>query len=113
MFDSRTLMQLRLLSRPFAIFLIGVICSFLIGSVDTSVSPFLVAIPRYLGLIPLAIMLWGICWLALNVWRLWRLEQGALNGDCFNCGGILEDRNGRYGPYRKCMMCGSTKKGHY
>lgn len=45
--------------------------------------------------------------LALHaMFRLWRWEHGRAIG-CPNCGGLLGwERDGRHGPYRKCLGCG-------
>jgi hypothetical protein len=40
--------------------------------------------------------------------RLWRWRLGKAD-DCFVCGCLLgQERNGRWGPYRKCLGCGKS-----
>jgi len=37
--------------------------------------------------------------------RLWRWKRGSTL-DCPSCGGLLgSERDGRYGPYRRCLAC--------
>ncbi|MNZ55669.1 hypothetical protein D3C78_736010 [compost metagenome] len=51
------------------------------------------------------------------VWCLWRAgleyrwSRGALDGGCHNCSGPMRHFDGRYGPYSKCLMCESKRKG--
>lgn len=50
----------------------------------------------------------SVIWTIYCGYRLWCWEKGS--GDfCNNCGGITEYKNGRYGPYQKCLMCRTNK----
>lgn len=52
--------------------------------------------------------------LGLSLWRWWLLylwESGKLEGGCFNCGGPMSHKDGRYGAYSKCQICGSKREG--
>lgn len=52
-----------------------------------------------LAAIVFAVAYWG--WVCV---RLWRAERG--EGLLCDCGGLLgRERDGRYGPYRKCLAC--------
>jgi len=53
----------------------------------------------------------GWIWLAWRAWVLIRWENGELVGDCHNCGGAMRELKGRWGEYRKCMMCGMNRSG--
>lgn len=45
----------------------------------------------------------------VSFYRLWQWNQG--NSDsCFSCGGIVDHKHGRYGPYRHCLACGKNQK---
>ena len=44
-------------------------------------------------------------------WELWQLENGKSEG-CYNCGGIVDMKNGRYGLYYKCRICNRTRSCH-
>lgn len=45
----------------------------------------------------------------VSFYRLWRWSQG--NSDCcFTCGGIVDQKHGRYGPYKHCLACGKNQK---
>ena len=76
---------------------------------------------------PVSVMLGGF-WYALRwpamglvifgasfgLWRLWQLyrwESGEVDGGCLNCGGPMSHKDGRYGPYSICRMCGSKREG--
>ena len=49
----------------------------------------------------------AMAWLILT-YRLRRWEMGH-GPDCRTCGGLLGiAREGRFGPYRKCLMCGKN-----
>jgi hypothetical protein len=39
--------------------------------------------------------------------RRWRRGEEDM---CEICGGPVEERSGRYGPYVKCLFCGKTRK---
>lgn len=52
----------------------------------------------------------GLAWFAWAGWQLYRWENGAMNGDCDNCGGAMTQLDGRYGLYRKCPYCGSKRE---
>ncbi|HCL3894716.1 TPA: hypothetical protein N2B36_006362, partial [Pseudomonas aeruginosa] len=45
-------------------------------------------------------------WLAWNCWLLYRWENGDLQGGCDRCGGVMSHKDGRYGAYSVCKMCG-------
>lgn len=53
----------------------------------------------------------GVLLLGYRGWQEWRWERGELDGDCRSCGGVVRHLTGRYGAYRKCMMCGATRGG--
>ena len=52
--------------------------------------------------------------LGMSLWRwglLYLWESGKLEGGCYNCGGPMSHKDGRYGPYSKCLICGSKREG--
>jgi len=55
----------------------------------------------------------GATWIAWRFWLLWKWESGDLDGGCYNCAGSMQHKDGRYGPYSVCMMCGSKREGHH
>ncbi|WP_157933766.1 hypothetical protein [Alloalcanivorax mobilis] len=56
-----------------------------------------------------ALMLASFFFFTVNCHRLWRWNQG--NSDCcFVCGGIVDHKHGRYGPYKHCLACGKNQK---
>jgi hypothetical protein len=60
----------------------------------------------------LAVVGWGVLLLLAASYRLWRWQRG----DCpaCDCGGLLgRERDGRYGPYRKCLACGRNLNERY
>ena len=40
--------------------------------------------------------------------QLWRWHEGKADM-CHNCGGMVAMRGGRYGPYVRCLACGTTR----
>lgn len=45
---------------------------------------------------------------AIQAGRIWRWKEGK-SLSCSNCGCLLSDvREGRWGPYRKCLGCGTN-----
>lgn len=55
----------------------------------------------------------GLAWAAKRCWTLWKWERGDLDGGCYNCAGPMHHKDGRYGPYSICLMCGSKREGHH
>ncbi|MNR69357.1 hypothetical protein D3C85_1945410 [compost metagenome] len=50
----------------------------------------------------------------MSLWRwglLYLWETGKLEGGCYSCGGPVSHKDGRYGPYSKCLICGSKREG--
>lgn len=43
-----------------------------------------------------------------KLFQLWQWYCGKAPM-CSNCGGIVEDRNGRYGPYVHCLACSKNE----
>ena len=59
----------------------------------------------------LGVFAWGLLWFLWNAWRLYRWESGEADGGCNRCGGPMSQMDGRYGPYSKCLICGSKREG--
>lgn len=59
----------------------------------------------------LADILFGasVLWIFVASIRLYRWEQGK-GASCPSCGGMVTERDGRYGPYMKCLACGRNSK---
>ncbi len=93
---------------------VGLLGVLALASVDTSndvPGPMLSAIWKPFMWLFIALEAVAASWVALTVWKLWRWESGGLEGGCVECGGIVRHRNGRYGPYSVCRMCGSKRSG--
>ena len=43
-----------------------------------------------------------------QAFQLWRWHEGKVDM-CHNCGGMVVMRDGRYGPYVRCLACGTTR----
>jgi TRAP-type C4-dicarboxylate transport system permease small subunit len=41
--------------------------------------------------------------------RLWQWDKGEDAETCHVCGGMAIDKNGKYGPYYKCLACGTNR----
>ena len=61
----------------------------------------------WVALIPFAV---GALFLAQRLQLLYCWSSDANQG-CDFCGMLLDEKTGRYGPYRKCLNCGETKSG--
>lgn len=112
---TEILKYLRLFGRPTVLTLAGLIGMALLanhaestGGIAASV---LAGVSRIFFPICAAIVLAGIAWLCWRLWLLYRWERGELNGGCHNCGGPVSHKDGRYGDYSVCIMCGSKRKG--
>jgi len=55
----------------------------------------------------------GLAWVVWRCWILWKWESGQRDGGCYSCAGPMHHKNGRYGPYSVCLMCGSKREGHH
>jgi hypothetical protein len=80
--------------------------------------PTLLDLPRRLGGqplfpdLPFQVAMFGagisLALLLYQAARLWRWRQGK-GTSCYVCGCLLgRERDGRYGPYRKCLGCGKN-----
>jgi len=48
-------------------------------------------------------------WLAYCAYRTWKWKN--MEGElCHQCGGIVREKSGRWGPYVKCVGCGAKRK---
>lgn len=108
--------NLRLYALPGAMVVIGVVGSLLVdpnpahtGTVVDMLEP----AKRYVSLAFALVALAGALWGGYRAWLEWRWEQGMSSGGCLNCGGDMQQFEGRYGNYSKCLMCGSKRKGHH
>ena len=109
--DRFTAMIAKMLAPPVAIIVCTLTAMWVLSrGVD---NPFLVGLLRaayWLPALPLAI---ALAWIAWASYRLWKWARGEAN-TC-ECGGLLgSDRDGRYGPYRRCLACNRTvARRHY
>lgn len=53
----------------------------------------------------------GAVWGAWSVYLEYRWARGDLVGGCDHCGGPMRHKEGPWGDYSKCIMCGSTRSG--
>lgn len=106
----------RLFAKPALITTIGVVGALLIvpdGPPTTQVEMLLARFQEWVFLGFSAMALIGSAWAIYRGWLEWRWERGELDGDCKCCAGPVENRTGRWGDYCRCMICGSTQKGHH
>lgn len=76
-------------------------------------NPFLHALVGPARWLPLGLLIYAVghaCWVG---YRLWLAERG--EGLLCDCGGLLgAERDGRYGPYRRCLACSrNVARRHY
>lgn len=76
-------------------------------------SPFLASMVSTARWIPLAALVFAVLHGAWVSYRLWQAERGV--GLLCECGGLLgAERDGRYGPYRRCLACSrNVARRHY
>lgn len=63
------------------------------------------------------ISLWGslillvLCLITFlfSSFRYWKWYKGDESEVCHVCGGMITDKDGKYGPYYKCLACGSNR----
>jgi hypothetical protein len=60
-------------------------------------------------LVGAALLLAAMVLFAVNFYRLWCWNRGK-SDCCFTCGGMVEQKHGRYGPYKRCLACGNKQK---
>ena len=114
-FDFRTArLLIQLFSAPGAFVLIGLVG--MVWSAEPSEVPPLLAgviapILRAVFLGGTGFTAIGLTWATWNCWQLYRWETGSVVGSCTNCGGLLSHRDGRYGAYSVCKMCGAKRNG--
>jgi hypothetical protein len=108
-------MLLRLYTMPL-LFLVGTF----IVLIAESILPAATATPNmYTGIINVLYMvLWWASLLLLGAacitflyytFLLWKWDKGEAAEMCHVCGGMVTDRNGKYGPYYKCLACGTNR----
>lgn len=72
---------------------------------------FLESVARYLAFGGLAATVVGLLWMIWVLFQMERWESGTVIGTCPTCGGVESNLDGRYGPYRRCRMCGAKREG--
>lgn len=106
---------IRLFTQPVALTIFPLIGYAFLPAPGNS-SPVLAGIAQVfhsIGGVLLLASLIGVAWGAKRCWMLWKWESGDLDGGCYNCAGPMQHKDGRYGPYSVCIMCGSKREGHH
>lgn len=109
-------MLLNLFLPPFLVF-IGGVCAwvflaFLVPSITVDshmLSGISEASSKYAPLVFWMASLAASIWSLVQIYTYWQWEKGDIVG-CSNCGGIVTQKFGRYGPYVRCLACGSKEK---
>tara|TARA_R110002049_G_scaffold29552_14_gene100439 strand:- start:6615 stop:6926 length:312 start_codon:yes stop_codon:yes gene_type:complete len=47
-------------------------------------------------------------WSLIQTYQLWQWKKGNTEV-CFNCGGLVTQKDGRYGAYSHCLACGKNR----
>lgn len=105
---------LRLFGLPFFLIFVGFLGMALFsGSAPTAglATAVLANIGRMLFPASVALTIAASLWVAWNCWLLFRWERGDLQGCCNRCGGVMSHKDGRYGMYSVCKMCGDKREG--
>lgn len=80
---------------------------------DSTSTPLLAGVLERVRWLPLLLALAAALWSVWVGFRLWQWHRG--NALVCKCGGLLGgEREGRFGPYRRCLACGQpTAQRHY
>lgn len=102
--NRATMMAIRLLA-PAALLCFMAVVFMLTGS-RLADQPLLAGLALMWDGLAAAAFLAAAGWLLYGAFRFWQWESGNAR-DCPTCSGLLgREREGRYGPYRKCLGCG-------
>lgn len=71
----------------------------------------LASVAPYLAFGGLGAAVFGVFWMIWALFQMDRWERGSIVGTCPNCGGAESSLDGKYGPYRRCRMCGAKREG--
>jgi hypothetical protein len=105
---------LRLFALPVFLMLIGLLGLMLFSNAAPAeglAAALLANVGRILLPASAALTIAACLWGAWNYWLLFRWERGDLQGGCIRCGGVMSHKDGRYGTYSVCKMCGSKREG--
>ena len=80
---------------------------------DSTSTPLLAGVLERVRWLPLLLALAAALWSVWVGFRWWQWHRG--NALVCKCGGLLGgEREGRFGPYRRCLACGQpTAQRHY
>lgn len=100
-------LRLNLPALALALVAMAVATEFALGRLSDA--PLFGAIAASIAWIPAGLCLAGAFAMLVALRRYWRWERGAAP-TCSHCDGMLGfERNGRYGPYRRCLACGKNE----
>jgi hypothetical protein len=106
--------NVRLLALPILFSAVGLIGMLICSGDDdrsTPLAAMMIGVLQIAFWPALALALIGVSGLARNIWLLWRWENGEPIGNCTECGGVMQRRDGRWSQYSRCNMCGSKRQG--
>ncbi|MCM2317827.1 MAG: hypothetical protein NDI93_00680 [Pseudomonas sp.] len=115
--SSEWVLLIRLFSLPLWVAFSGLIVGVLLSSAGQAAteSATLAEVGKLFWQVGWLIALAGVvAALGISLWRwglLYLWETGKLEGGCYGCGGPVSHKDGRYGPYSKCLICGSKREG--
>jgi len=110
-----TKMFIRLYIHPI-LFLLGALFFSIIGgdyqeNVGKSSSP--TAVDQAIDMISLwgslLLLVLGVLTFLYSSYRYWKWYNGDDSENCYVCGGMVTYKDGKYGPYYKCLGCGKNR----
>lgn len=111
----RDRMLFRLFALPLFLLVMAVVTLWFLGWFvpgQFSASPFLAPLGQQAQrlALPICCVLTGAATIAATYQtvRVWLWTAGKTDS-CDNCGGMVRYRNGRYGPYMRCLACGMNR----
>jgi len=118
-FSLETKMFIRLYIRPFLLLLGALLFSIIDGDYQENVSkpssP--IAVDQVIDMISL----WGSLLLLVlscltflySSFTYWKWYKGDETEVCHVCGGMITDKDGKYGLYSKCLACGTNRSSRW
>ncbi|WP_431065702.1 hypothetical protein [Methylotuvimicrobium sp.] len=104
-------MLLRLYAMPL-LFLVGTFIVLIAEDIlqAATATPYMFNV-LYMALWWVSLLLLGVACITFlySTFLLWKWDKGEAAEMCHICGGIVTDRNGKYGPYYKCLACGANR----
>jgi hypothetical protein len=108
-------MCIRLFATPFWLLVLAFIVQFYSNYVyetfrqSTLLSTFGIQFSYYIDWVSFSLFGLSILVFVWQAFRLWKWTNCEMGNICYYCGGIVTEREGRFGSYFKCLSCGKNR----